>query len=41
MKELELCPFCGGEMEEWNQGIYECTECGNMVDDSIYEEEFE
>ena len=33
------CELCGGETKEWSQGIYECEDCGNMVDSSIYEEE--
>jgi ribosomal protein L37AE/L43A len=32
-----FCPSCGEEMEHWNQGIYECEECGTMIDSSIYE----
>ncbi len=27
-----FCPNCGGEMTFWNMGIYECGECGNMID---------
>lgn len=26
-----ICPICGEEMEHWNQGIYECLECGLML----------
>lgn len=26
------CPGCGDEMTHWNQGIYECDECGLMID---------
>jgi transposase len=28
----KICPFCGEEMKHWNQGIYECEECGTMID---------
>lgn len=34
-----FCEICGGEMKEWNMNIYECDDCGNMVDASIYEED--
>ena len=28
-----VCPACGeDEMTHWNQGIYECNECGTMLD---------
>ncbi|MDM8098680.1 hypothetical protein [Oceanobacillus oncorhynchi] len=34
-----ICPACGeAEMENWNMGIYECPECGNMMDGEILEE---
>lgn len=26
-----ICPACGEDIQHWNQGIYECTECGAMV----------
>ncbi len=29
--ENYMCPLCGEEMEHWNQGIYECNECGSMI----------
>jgi ribosomal protein L37AE/L43A len=32
------CPFCGEEMEHWNQGIYECEECEVMIDGEVLEE---
>lgn len=34
MKDLleeGIYPVCGGDIKHWNQGIYECTECGAMV----------
>ncbi|MFD3261882.1 hypothetical protein ACE3MQ_25100 [Paenibacillus lentus] len=34
MKDLleeGICPACGGEITHWNQGIYECAECGAMI----------
>lgn len=34
-----LCPGCGDTMEHWNQGIYECKGCGNMMDCDFFEEE--
>lgn len=36
--EDSICPFCGGEMEEFNQGIYECKDCENMMDSEIFDE---
>lgn len=28
-----ICPACGeAELEHWNMGIYECPECGAMMD---------
>ncbi|MDT2293260.1 hypothetical protein P7H15_10980 [Paenibacillus larvae] len=30
-----ICPFCGDEMEHWNQGIYECKDCEVMIPDDI------
>ncbi|MEK5069793.1 hypothetical protein [Sporosarcina sp. FSL K6-1508] len=36
-----LCPSCGEEMKHWNQGIYECKECGTMIDGDIFDEEDE
>lgn len=36
MKDLlaeGVCPFCGGEIRHWNQGIYECQDCGAMLDE--------
>ncbi|ALA12704.1 hypothetical protein ROSALIND_48 [Paenibacillus phage Rosalind] len=33
-KEM-ICPFCGDEMEHWNQGIYECKDCEVMIPDDI------
>lgn len=39
--ENELyCPSCGDEMEHWNQGIYECKDCGVMIDGDILDEEW-
>lgn len=26
------CPACGDEMTMWHMGIYECGDCGNMID---------
>lgn len=27
-----ICPVCGeSEIKHWNQGIYECEDCGAMV----------
>ncbi|WP_306792897.1 hypothetical protein [Neobacillus paridis] len=34
-----ICPICGEEMEHWNQGIYECKECGAMIDISIFDDD--
>lgn len=33
-----LCPSCGDETKHWNQGIYECKDCGVMVDGDCLEE---
>ncbi|WP_194287443.1 hypothetical protein [Gracilibacillus oryzae] len=33
-----ICPLCGEEMKHWNQGIYECPDCGNMMDGDDLEE---
>ncbi|ETK27402.1 hypothetical protein [Paenibacillus larvae] len=33
-----ICPFCGDEMEHWNQGIYECKDCEIMIPDDIDDE---
>ena len=30
--EEGICPACGGDVEYWNQGIYECEDCGAMFD---------
>jgi ribosomal protein L37AE/L43A len=32
-----ICPSCGDEMEHWNQGIYECEDCGVMLDGDCLE----
>ncbi|WP_263315956.1 hypothetical protein [Bacillus swezeyi] len=32
-------PAYGEEMKHWNQEIYECRECGTMIDSLIFEEE--
>ncbi|MUG24753.1 hypothetical protein GNQ08_20505 [Paenibacillus macerans] len=29
--EEGICPLCGGDIKHWNQGIYECQDCGAMV----------
>ena len=34
-----MCIACGGDLSHWGQGIYECKDCGNMVDGDIFEEE--
>lgn len=35
-----ICPSCGGDMNHWNQGIYECEGCGAMIPlDEIDEED--
>ncbi|WP_144461801.1 hypothetical protein [Siminovitchia fortis] len=27
-----ICPVCGeSELKHWNQGIYECEDCGAMI----------
>jgi tRNA(Ile2) C34 agmatinyltransferase TiaS len=26
-----ICPVCGEDMKHWNQGIYECKDCGTMI----------
>ncbi|WP_268324254.1 hypothetical protein [Bacillus haynesii] len=36
-----FCPACGEEVKHWNQGIYECKECGTMIDSLIFEEDEE
>ena len=38
MNETVFCPNCGDEMREWQGSIYECEECGNMIDADIFEE---
>ncbi len=36
-----ICPACGEcEMEHWNQGIYECPECGAMIPLEDVKEDF-
>ena len=35
----DFCPACGEEMKEWHNGIYECDECGNMIDLEIFNDE--
>lgn len=34
-----FCPACGGDMKHWNQGIYECKDCGNMMDGDFFEDD--
>lgn len=34
-----FCPSCGEEMEYWNQGIYECKDCGTMIDGSMFDDD--
>lgn len=29
--EQGICPACGGCIKLWNQGIYECEDCGTMI----------
>lgn len=41
MSELIFCPACGGGMQEWHNGIYECDVCGDMIDVEVWEEEEE
>lgn len=36
-----FCPSCGEAMKHWNQGIYECKDCGTMIDSSIFDDEEE
>lgn len=38
MKDNEVCPLCGGNMVEWNMGIYECEDCENMIDIEVINE---
>ncbi|WP_276310386.1 hypothetical protein [Bacillus sp. TYF-LIM-B05] len=38
MREI-FCAACGEEMKHWNQEIYECKECGTMIDSLFFEEE--
>lgn len=37
----KICFVCGGDLKHWNQGIYECRDCGNMVDEDIFEDDGE
>ncbi|EUJ42455.1 hypothetical protein MCOL2_20992, partial [Listeria fleischmannii FSL S10-1203] len=32
-------PSCGEEMEKWDNTVYECPDCGVMIDSDIFEEE--
>ncbi|MEF2243989.1 hypothetical protein [Paenibacillus sp. IITD108] len=32
------CQLCGDPMKHWNQGIYECEDCNQMIDGAILEE---
>jgi ribosomal protein L37AE/L43A len=34
------CPFCGEPLNHWNQGIYECKDCGVDFPDLDDEEDF-
>ncbi|WP_221639796.1 phage terminase large subunit family protein [Listeria rocourtiae] len=35
------CPSCGEEMNNWINSIYECPDCGCMMDtDAMEEDEF-
>lgn len=36
MNESIFCPSCGEEMKIWHNDIYECEECGNMIDAEIF-----
>lgn len=29
--EEDICHACGGDLKHWNQGIYECSDCGAMM----------
>lgn len=39
MDDLVFCPACGELMSSWQGDIYECEDCGNMVDIDVFEEE--
>lgn len=34
-----FCPACGEEMKQWQGSIYECNDCGNMIDMDIFDDE--
>lgn len=36
-----LCPSCGEPMSEWDYSVYECLECGTMIDTDIFVEDIE
>ena len=40
-KEIIFCPSCGEEMNSWQGDIYECENCGNMIDVEVFEDEEE
>lgn len=35
---LECCHVCGGNLKELHNDIYECENCGNTLDLSVFEE---
>ncbi|WP_267890458.1 hypothetical protein [Paenibacillus bouchesdurhonensis] len=37
--EEGVCPVCGGDIKHWNQGIYECQDCGAMIPDDDEDDE--
>lgn len=39
MNERIICPLCGGDMSQWSNSIYECEDCGSMVDIDIFDVE--
>ncbi len=39
--DVLFCPSCGEEMVSWYDSIYECEECGAMVDEDIFMDEEE
>lgn len=32
------CPICGEEMEQWHGDIFECIDCGIMIDIEIFKD---
>lgn len=33
-----ICPICGEDMEYWENRIYECPDCGTMINEDDIEE---